>query len=327
MPEVTVIGDGPAGSAAALAALDAGSPVTLHSRSIRPRHRVCGEFLSPEFARVAEALGVWERLAAAGPAPIRRMRMRLGSRELQCSLPPGVYGLSRFCLDALLSQAAVERGARLVHSSPVRNSFPTVVATGRKHASRAPKAERLFAFKAHFYGPADDAVELHFFPGGYAGVSPVENGLTNVCGIARLGRIQEFAFDFDALLAAVPSLRERLAPLARCWEWISAGPICPVGLPAGLPVGRYLAGDALAFADPFTGSGLTSALITGRLAGLAAAAAEPVDSYLAACRRAIGPVLRNSAWFRRALVSEWAGVLVGLIPPSWLFRLTRPRVG
>ncbi len=326
MKEVKVLGDGPAGCAAALAVLHADEPVVLCSITSDPQHRVCGEFLSPEFARVAQALGVWGRVAAAGAVPIRRLSIHIGGKERNYALPEGAYGLSRYSLDAVLLAAVKEGGGRVVRSQEAGPAAPTVVATGRRHVSAAPKAERLFGFKAHFEGPADDAVELHFFAGGYAGVSPVEKGLTNVCGIAPLGVIERFGFDFDGLLAAVPSLRSRLAPLTRCWDWMVSGPVCPTGLPGELEEGRYPAGDALAFADPFTGSGLTSALITGRLAGFAAARRDPVDSYLAVCQRALGRVLRNAAWFRRILASNWAGVLAGLAPPSWLFRLTRPRV-
>ncbi len=326
MREVAVIGVGPAGSAAALAALDLGYAVKLYSRTPRPRHRVCGEFLSPEFVRVAEALGVWSPLEAAGAAPIRWMRLHIGGKERRYDLPENAWGLSRLRLDAVLLQVAVERGATLVRSSPAAPSSPAVIATGRRHVSAQPRPERLFGFKAHFRGPVDDAVELHFFPGGYAGVSPVEGGLTNVCGIAPLQLIETFACDFDALLAGVPSLRTRLGPLERCWDWMVTGPVCPTGLPQVHEAGRYAAGDALAFADPFTGSGLSSALITGRLAGRAAARGDPVDAYYRRCRRALGDVLRNAAWFRRILDSGWAETLAGLAPCSWLFRLTRPRV-
>ena len=326
MREVTVIGDGPAGSAAALAALDLSCAVKLYSRTPRPRHRVCGEFLSPEFVRVAETLGVWSRLEGAGAAPVRRMTLHIGGKTRCHNLPENAYGLSRLTLDSELLKAAAERGAALVRPGPAAPSSPAVIATGRRHVSAQPRPERLFGFKAHFRGPVDDAVELHFFPGGYAGVSPVENGLTNVCGIAPLQLIEKFSFDFDALLASVPSLRARLDPLERCWDWMVTGPVCPTGLPQVHEVRRYPAGDALAFADPFTGSGLSSALITGRLAGRAAARGHPVDAYYRRCRRALGGVLRNAAWFRRILDSGWAETLGGLAPCSWLFRLTRPRV-
>ncbi len=325
MGEIRVIGDGPAGCAAALAALNADCPVALHSKTVKPHHRVCGEFLSPEFVVVAESLGVWDRLAAAGAAPIRRMQVRIGKQELKCVLPEGAYGLSRFSLDALLLKVAEERGARLVRSQPASEAVPTVIATGRRHVSDAPKAQRLFGFKAHFRGPSDDAVELYFFPGGYAGVSPVEQGLTNVCGIARLEVISRFGYDFDALLASLPALRERVAPLSRCWDWLMTGPVCPIGLPSSLSGRRYPAGDALAFADPFTGSGLTNALITGRLAGRAAAHGESPEDYLKQCRRTVGSVFRNAALLRRALATRWAAALAPFVRASWLFRLTRPR--
>jgi flavin-dependent dehydrogenase len=55
---ITVIGGGPAGCAAALAAMSEGSAVTLYEKSRFPRHKVCGEFLSPELVPALESLAV-----------------------------------------------------------------------------------------------------------------------------------------------------------------------------------------------------------------------------------------------------------------------------
>ena len=59
---------------------------------------------------------------------------------------------------------------------------PNVITTGRSSQSR--RGGRLFGFKAHFDGPADDAVELYFAGSMYVGVNCVEDGFTNVCGLA-----------------------------------------------------------------------------------------------------------------------------------------------
>ncbi|MFB3829539.1 MAG: FAD-dependent oxidoreductase [Bryobacteraceae bacterium] len=86
MREVRVIGAGPAGCAAAIAALDRGSEVTLYERSALPRHRVCGEFLSPEIAGVLDALGALARFEARRPARITRASLRFGAREKKWTL-------------------------------------------------------------------------------------------------------------------------------------------------------------------------------------------------------------------------------------------------
>jgi len=48
MYDLIVIGGGPAGSAAAIAAARAGAQVLLLERGRYPRHKVCGEFVSAE---------------------------------------------------------------------------------------------------------------------------------------------------------------------------------------------------------------------------------------------------------------------------------------
>src|SRR5262249_33257657 len=48
--------------------------------------------------------------------------------------------------------------------------------------------------KAHFYGTAlPSRIHLYTFPGGYCGVSAVENGLMNVCLLARQDIFQHYS--------------------------------------------------------------------------------------------------------------------------------------
>ena len=108
---ISILGAGLAGSSAAIAACDAGSPAELIERSHHPRHKVCGEFLSPEIARELERLGLWNEFLALRPARVTRMRLRFERREKQCRLPEPGWGLSRYQLDWLLHRTAIERGA------------------------------------------------------------------------------------------------------------------------------------------------------------------------------------------------------------------------
>jgi flavin-dependent dehydrogenase len=103
---ITVIGGGPAGCAAALAALSEGSAVTLYEKSRFPRHKVCGEFLSPELAPALHSLGLWSGFLAAGPARITRALLCLGTHAKRFMLPEPAYSLSRYTLDHLLLRQA-----------------------------------------------------------------------------------------------------------------------------------------------------------------------------------------------------------------------------
>jgi hypothetical protein len=245
------------------------------------------------------------------------MSVHLGAREITSTLPETAYGLSRYAFDALLWNAAVDRGAK-----PEGNTGNVdVVATGRS-GGRQGKGQRLFAFKAHFQGPADDAVELFFFDRCYVGLNAVEGGVTNVCGLGPESTLRAYGFDVDALLAASEPLRRRLLPLRRAMEWLHCGPLEFRQSWSRRDV--YLAGDALSFVDPFTGSGMLSALVSGSLAGRHAAAGVPVELHIAACRRRLHRPFACASALRLIAATRWAEHLAPLVPPRVLYHLTRP---
>lgn len=321
MNTVRVIGAGLAGSAAAIAARQRGAGVELFEKSRFPRHKVCGEYLSPEVEPVLRSLGVWDAFAAAGPARISRLALRFPRSEKRCRLPESAFGLSRYVLDEMLLRHAVKTGAEYRNEAGVAQG-PTVIAHGRKIAS--VRGGRLFGFKAHYEGPANDAIELYFFDGCYVGVNAVEGGLTNVCGLGPEHVLSRFGFDFDALVDSCEKLRERLQPLNRKWRWLSVGPLVFQNRFAGAGGDAYLAGDALSFVDPFTGSGMLSALVSGRLAGIAAAERTQVPRYLADCRTRLAKPYWFSSLFRDLLASGWGERLTTLAPGPLLVWVTRP---
>jgi hypothetical protein len=323
---VRVLGAGPAGSAAALSALHRGAEVEIFEKTPFPRHKVCGEFLSPECIAVLERLGVWNTLLESKPARITRLQLRFGNRESSGALPEPAWGVSRYLLDNTLLDHAI-RGGAVLHRAKgeINTAGPTVVATGR-HAV-APKGRRLFGFKAHFDGPPSDAMELYFLKGlSYVGVNAAEGGITNVCGLAGEEVLSRFGFDIDAYLGAQPAIRERLRGLRRSWKWLTVGPLTFGRSDKPYQSGStYYAGDCLSFVDPFTGSGILSALLIGRVAGQTAGLREPINDYKMACMAVMSSQSRLSAIFRNALEAGWGYYLGGFVPAFWLFRATRPK--
>lgn len=323
---LTVIGGGPAGACAAITACRHGAQVDLFERSKLPRHKVCGEFVSPEMLPLLEALGVAREFSDRGPARIGRLLLQFGSRKKVAALPESAYGLSRYAFDDLLFRRAVEAGARHVSSPAAADPTPPVViAHGRKDAVSG-KGGRIFGFKAHYRGPAGDAIELHFFDGGYVGINAVENGVTNVCGLARESLLAGIGFEYDALIEAVPSLRDRLGPLTRSMDWLTTGPLVYGNRFEETPrEGVYPAGDALSFVDPFTGSGMYCAVVSGMIAGRSAARGVAAADHLRECREALGRPFAFASFFRSVVAAGWAEHLLPLVPGAWLYRLTRPR--
>lgn len=346
--EVGIIGAGPAGSAAAITLARAGASVALFERGSFPRDKVCGEFLSPEVARLVDGLGCADEFRRAQPARITRARLvpRSG-QHFEFELPAPAWGLSRRRFDALLAEAAVAAGARLFERAEVcrieENTGSVETRDGRSFQARRvllaagrhsildplPSTTReYFGFKAHFQGPCEPCVELYFFDGGYCGVSPVEDGLVNVCALVERRLLGPGGA--ERVIAGIPALHRRLAELRRVMPFLYTGPVA-LGWRAH-DSSHAAAGDAAMFIDPFTGDGMSLALESGAVAAQHHLAGGCSADLAALLRARFARRLRAARWLRRAAFAGW------LQPPlaallrmpfvhrglfDWAFRATR----
>jgi len=325
MRAVHVVGGGQAGAMAALAAMRGGASVRIYEKTPFPRHKVCGEFLSPAILTLLRRAGCDARFLQLEPAVLHELELHFGPRVIRHRLPEPAYGLSRYELDRLLLEHAAGAGAEIVRErwSSAAHGATVIMAGGRR--SIAPTGDRLFGFKAHFTGPVNDAVELYFFNESYVGVSAVEGGITNVCGLAPEKALRAAGFRPDDLIQRDSPLAERVRPLTRTMEWLVTGPLVysePLSLPSDQA--SYRAGDSLGFIDPFTGSGILNAMLTGELAGLAAVRSTPADVYLRDCRRLLRRSFLVSSVFRAIVATGHAGLLASMVPGRFLFHATRP---
>jgi 2-polyprenyl-6-methoxyphenol hydroxylase-like FAD-dependent oxidoreductase len=134
MRAVQVVGGGPAGATAALAALREGTAVRIFEKSEFPRHKVCGEFLSPAILALLRRIGCEQEFLHLRPAILREMQLHFGPRVIRHPLPEHAYGLSRYELDNLLLQCAARAGAHVVreHWSAAAQESTMIIAAGRK---------------------------------------------------------------------------------------------------------------------------------------------------------------------------------------------------
>jgi menaquinone-9 beta-reductase len=146
---------------------------------------------------------------------------------------------------------------------------------GRELNGRRDGRVPLVAFKAHLEGArgAEGVCEIYFYPGGYGGLSPVEKGLSNLCFIARAGDVRACESDPERVLREVLMKNRRAASTlegARArTRWLGVS-LEGFGRHEPAPFEGLLAvGDAAAFIDPFTGSGMLMALEGGELAARA----------------------------------------------------------
>jgi len=218
---------------------------------------------------------------------------------------PGALGLSRAEMDHKLLERAREagvevledtqacglileerqlRGVHLKSSDVVSdaNALVTIDATGRTRAlarrlngdgKKSQKNRPPFvAFKAHLEDArvAEGACEIYFYAGGYGGLSSVEHGLSNLCFIASAKDVRACASDAERVMREVVTRNLRAAyTLARartCTEWLGVS-LESFGRQEPVPAdGLLTIGDAAAFIDPFTGSGMLMALESGEVA-------------------------------------------------------------
>ncbi|WP_169306530.1 NAD(P)/FAD-dependent oxidoreductase [Cohnella pontilimi] len=215
--DAIVIGAGLAGSSMAAVLAEKGWRTLLIDRNSSPRHKACGEFLSPEAAALWRSLGLDSRIAGLGGANIDSLLLTAAEgSSLEVPLPAPALGISRYRLDSALQEAAVYHGAELVHGCsvlqirPKRNGYEVDIrgksertsieartvfgCWGRNAASSYAKQSRLprskadkplcIGIKVHVEGlPQCSRVELYFFQGGYIGLSPVEEGRHNLAAL------------------------------------------------------------------------------------------------------------------------------------------------
>ncbi|MFD2333448.1 NAD(P)/FAD-dependent oxidoreductase [Cohnella sp. GCM10020058] len=334
--DVVVIGAGIAGSSLAKALADRGRRVLLIDRKGFPRHKVCGEFLSPESIGILSELGFASALRSLEPADIRATRIHaFGSAPLRIPLPGAAWGLSRYDLDEALHREVRLAGAEIATGTTVASMareadgytlnlvcggfVRTVqaravigawggggrlsVLTGAKRRNK-PASSPYLGVKMHFTGiEARDEVELYFFEGGYLGLSPAGSGIVNAAALLDRRAVRDAPTAVQGWLelaqARSPSLNRRLAGAQPVPGTQAA--IAPVRLFAR-PIpwdGIPLVGDACATIPPLCGDGMSMAL---RAAQLCARSAE----------RYLGGELSLCEWeedYARAIRSAFDGPL------------------
>ncbi|MGH9752136.1 MAG: NAD(P)/FAD-dependent oxidoreductase, partial [Blastocatellia bacterium] len=146
--------------------------------------------------------------------------------------------------------------------------------------------------------------ELFFYRDGYGGMSDVEDDRTNLCFITTEATLREARGDREKLLDLTmrsnPAARRRLHNVVIEGEWVGTGPIA-YGRRRPVP-GVISIGDAGAFIDPFTGSGILLALSSAELVAevILQAFSEGVSDVSAIAKRCDQLHRARFAWRFRA---------------------------
>ena len=321
--DVVVVGGGPAGAAAALAARAAGRSVLVLDRADFPRDKVCGDGIAPEALDVLAGLGVDTARLTDGYPAVPRLRLTSpGGSTVERAMARPAAVVPREVFDARLLGEALAAGAALRRRNVRRvdvgpehvlvdgavTADVVVAADGAESVVRralgiAPNRPHHTAIAIRGYAPepvGQPGVQVIRTTGkrwpAYAWSFPLGDGRANVGygelvsgGVTRGGLLAGLAELLDGGEPDEP--RAHRLPLS-------------TGRPR-LPDGRVLlVGDAASLINPLTGEGIFYAVLSGALAGAAAGhGAAAGRTYRRAMDRRLGRHLRHSS--AAAGLSRW----------------------
>ncbi|HET6609506.1 MAG TPA: FAD-dependent monooxygenase [Rhodopila sp.] len=331
-----IIGAGPAGCAAAIALASRGHPPVVVERSTGPTDKVCGDFLGADTIARAQALGV--DAVGLGAVAISHVRLVHGRRETESPLPFPALSLSRRVFDQALLDAAKRAGSELLGGQTVRLVTRTgegwavtlggppaesrlagtiFLATGKHDLRDRPRprnAKTAVGLKQYLHLSdrarvlLGEATELTLFPGGYAGLQPVEASRTALCIAVRRDTFQSHGGTWDQLLAEICRLCPRFAALLTESRPILPKPLAVAGVPYGFlhrrtDDGVFRLGDQAAVIPSLTGDGLAIALHSGRLAAETWMAGGDAHRFHTVLHQALAGQMRLSGALHAAFLS------------------------
>lgn len=250
-----------------------------------------------------------EMLGTMGIEPkghaVTQLSLFAGERTVRVPLPGPAIGLSRRSLDGMMRDVATDRGAGVETGVAVREISNNEVhvsdgatlkadaiflATG-KHDIRGTMRPRHDPDPAlglririppspHLNALIGDAIELHLFDRGYAGLVLQEDGSANLCLAVRKSRLAEAGGRPEQLLEQIGNgtpLGDRLA----FGDVMTADAIAaiPYGWRAGSTApGLFRLGDQAAVIPSLAGEGIGIAVASGMAAATAYAVRGPAAS-------------------------------------------------
>ncbi len=257
--KIEIVGGGLSGLSLGLALRRAGVGVTIFENGTYPRHRVCGEFITGLATSTIENLGLAPLLSDA--LSHGEMAWFNGSDAPRIHrLPSPALGLSRFVLDARLANAFTAAGGELQTGTRMTDFTPRpgrIVATGRRPGKSPWLGLKIHVHRISLLCP----LEIHLGDHAYVGLSIVEDGTVNVCGLFKRRRLSAHGADLICAYLDATGLAN-LAGKFRSAE-IDPNSFCSV---AAVDFDRrvprqtgVVIGDHCAMTPPFTGNGMAMA--------------------------------------------------------------------
>ncbi|MBL7706199.1 MAG: NAD(P)/FAD-dependent oxidoreductase [Taibaiella sp.] len=294
--DCVIIGGGISGLSLAVYLAQSGAQVAVIEKKHYPQHKVCGEYISTESLGFLERLGLDLRDLCLPYMSGLKVSSPLGI-TVKGPLSIGGMGLSRYALDHKLYQLALENGVLLYTDTTARAidfkeelftiqlpqdtlSAKTLVGAYGKNSNidtvldNQQLASEYIALKYHIRHAGFDptTVELHSFPGGYCGMSAIEEGLVNMSCICKKSVFKKYN-SIPALESKVLAQNPYLKRYFEEAEFVLDKPltISKLHFRINTPVKDHvlLIGDAAGNIAPLSGNGMSIGLSSALLAGTA----------------------------------------------------------
>lgn len=292
--DVIIVGGGLAGLTCALHLSDKKKQVLLIEKNSFPKHKVCGEYISNEVLPYLNSLGI--NPVQQGAKQISKVQLStVKSNTINGTLPLGGFGMSRYCIDKLMADKAIENGVDILQETVEEINFQedifsvktksnqeffgrVVIGAFGKRSNLDVKMQRDFiqkkspylAVKMHVKGDfPEDLVALHNFKGGYCGVSKVETDAINLCYIANFSTFKKFK-NIEEFQKEVVFKNDYLDTIFKNSEPIFEKPltISQISFETKNPVEDHvlMCGDTAGMIHPLCGNGMGMAIASAKIA-------------------------------------------------------------
>lgn len=297
--DVAIIGGGLAGLSLAIQCADAGYTTILFEKETYPFHKVCGEYISNESFPFLERLGI--RLQPLHLPKINILHLTdVSGRLYQFPLDSGGFGISRYTLDNLLYQTALEKGVVLKTATKVQDvqftndAFTIVTTAGNCNArvacgafgkrsnldvkwkrsftlEKSGKLNNYIGIKYHIrYPQPTNVIALHNFKDGYCGISKIEDDKCCLCYLTTAANLKQHNNSITQMEKELLSQNPCLSEIFSMATFIYAQPlaISQVSFEPKTQVenGILMLGDTAGLITPLCGNGMSMAMHASLLA-------------------------------------------------------------
>lgn len=288
--DVAIIGGGLAGLSLSIDLKKRGYAVVVIEKGNYPRHKVCGEYISMESHNYL--MSICPSLANINLPQINKFKLSsTGKNEFNTTLDMGGFGISRYLLEELLFIEAKKNGVIFMLNTKAQdicldsNKESCVIKTntgnvstslvcnssGRKsnfeikEKSKQHIETNYVGVKYHIMLNRDpNLIEVHNFPGGYCGISNIEENKVCLCYIVNSKKLNSVQNSIPKLEKEFLFKNSNLKKIFTDAKFIFKDPVTISGVnflaKKTVSDNSFYLGDSAGSIAPITGNGMSMAL-------------------------------------------------------------------